>query len=766
MPETLQSLRLASPLGLAALVAVPLVLVATRGSLARESRLRRIATWTLRSLALVLLALALGQPVIDRPNHQPWAALLVDHSASLGPEGAAHAQSFVEKACLEVAPQQLDVIPFAATPGIPATGQWANATDIDATGTDLAGALKATAASDRPFGPDRVFLLTDGNATTSGDVLAAAMALQAPVDTVPLAPRTGPDVWLEEVRTPSEVRPGTPAQIVVVVRTMQPSSASLRVTRQGELVAEKDVALAENQTNVSIQFELGPSPLDEYRMTVQADPDTQQANNEIDFTLRHGAPARALLVGRNPKHFSLLARVLQQAEAEVEIAGPEKFPPDLESLSSWDLVVLADVPAGDFNAEQLDAMEHYVRDHAGGLIVFGGENALTAGEYRDTALERIMPVTCQFDPQAKRPSLALVVAVDQSGSMEEGGAIGLARIALRKTVEMLDARDLLGVIAFQDTTRWIAPLKPCSDKEKVFREIETLQAGGGTNMLPALAKAHLALREAYADVKHLLVLTDGLSYPADFDTLAEDAAASGITISTVAVGSEAAEPLLQSIAELGGGNYHHCPTAAEIPGIFVRETAEAARMGIRDEPFLPKITPLLASIVAVPKQVPPTLLGYVQTRAKPEAKVGMTAENGDPLLAWWQVGRGRAAVFTSELQGPWTRPWKTWDGERTLWTGLVRETLRPAPSEAEQPTAPTYSAEWIPREINETLLRQVAEATGGQFNPSAGKGPGEDLPPSLETQPLGGHLIVAALILLLLELAVRRRGGILAAGRP
>ena len=756
MDETLQSLRLASPLGLAALVAVPLVLMAMRGSLARESRLRRIAAWTLRSLGLVLLALALGQPVIDRPNHQPWTALLVDHSASIGPEGAAHAQSFVEKSCVEIGSEHAVVIPFAGAPGQPSVGQWANATDVDADGTDLAGALKAAAASGRPFGPDRVFLLTDGNATASGDAIAAAMALQAPVDTVPLAPRGGPDVWIEEVRVPSAVRPGSPARIVVAVQTMQPSKAVLRVARQGELVAEKDVALTENRTNVSMQFELGPGPLDEYRVTVEADPDSQQANNEIEFAIRHGAPARALLAGRKPKHFTLLASVLQQAEAEVETVGPEKFPPDLESLSSWDMVVLADVPAGDFTAGQLDAMEHYVRDRAGGLIVFGGENALTAGEYRDTALERLMPVTCEFDPQAKRPSLALVVAVDQSGSMEEGGAIELARIALRKTVEMLDARDLLGVIAFQDTTRWIAPLQPCGDKEKVFREIETLQAGGGTNMLPALAKAHLALREAYADVKHLLVLTDGLSYPADFDTLAKEVAASGITISTVAVGSEAAEPLLQSIAELGGGNYHHCPTAAEVPGIFVRETAKAARMGIRDEPFVPRITPLLAAIVPPPKQAPPTLLGYVQTRAKPEAKVGMTTENGDPLLAWWQVGRGRTAVFTSELQGPWTRPWKTWNGEEALWTGLIRETLRPAPSEADQLTGPSYSAEWIPRDINAALLRQVAEATGGRFNPPAGNAVGEDLPPSLESQPLGGHLIVAALILLLLELAVRR----------
>ena len=434
----------------------------------------------------------------------------------------------------------------------------------------------------------------------------------------------------------------------------------------------------------------------------------------------------------------------------------------------------------------------------------------------------------------------MVLVIDQSGSMEEAGAIDLAKTALRQTVQMLDAQDELGVIAFQDTTNWIVPLRPCDDKDKVFREIETLQAGGGTNMHPAIAKAHLALHDAFADLKHIIVLTDGISYPGDFDTLASRIAASGITISTVAVGTEAAEPLLQSIAELGGGNYHHCTSAAEVPGIFVRETAKAARMGIREEPFFPQTKSALTSAAALPDEKPPALLGYVQTKAKPGAEVGIISDSGDPLVAWWQLGRGNVAVFTSDLRGPWTRPWQDWAGMEPLWTTLAAQTVRPTNHEGYQfhcrrqddrtlvtldavpypdrfdneaqvvidiqspsgakhhanvplvapgqyavdvatpeagvydfqatctltegdtiqrhaSSCPTYPAEWTPLATNQALLQQVAESTGGQFDP-----PPRDLletPEELqsyEARWLNPYLLLAAIVLLIAELAVRR----------
>ncbi len=681
MAELWESIWLARPEWLAAWVLVPLLAVMVRGSLVRESTSKRIATLLLRSLALTLLILALCEPVVEHPGKAPWTALLVDRSASIDAAGEAAAKALVADMVARSTADRAVVIPFAATAGRPCEGKWPEAAGLDPTGTDLATALADVSSIDRPGGPARVVVLSDGNATVPGDAVSWAASLQVPVDTTALAARRGDDAWIESVTIASEVRAGDPAGMEVVAASNRAGKAVVRVLAGNEEVGRKEVDLPAGRVTVPFELESGDGPGRTYRVELEAASDGQKANNWTEVAVWPGGRGRALLAGRETDRLAPLAAVFDQNGLEVETTLVERFPQDLEGLSRFDLVVLADVPADAFAVGPLEAIESYVRQRAGGLVVFGGQDSLTAGGYRRTALERVLPVTCEFDSQAKRPSLALVLAIDQSGSMEEGNAIGLAKTALRQTVQMLDAQDQLGVIAFQDTTQWIVPLQPCGNPEKVLDEIESLTAGGGTNMHPAIVKAHLALHEAYADLKHIIVLTDGISYPGDFDNLAREIMASGITISTVAVGAEAAEPLLQSIAELGGGDYHHCTSAAEVPEIFVRETAKAARMGIREEPVMIDVSPAFAARASLSGEKPPALLGYVQTKARTGAQVEMKLETGDPLVAWWQAGRGRAAVFTSDLRGEWTRPWQSWPGQEAVWGALARLVVRPAGSD-------------------------------------------------------------------------------------
>ena len=65
----------------------------------------------------------------------------------------------------------------------------------------------------------------------------------------------------------------------------------------------------------------------------------------------------------------------------------------------------------------------------------------------------------------------MALVIDRSGSMEEGGAIELAKEATRRAVHLLQPRDRLGVIAFQDYAEWVSPLRPCSDKRAVLEGI-------------------------------------------------------------------------------------------------------------------------------------------------------------------------------------------------------------------------------------------------------------------------------------------------------
>jgi hypothetical protein len=292
-----------------------------------------------------------------------------------------------------------------------------------------------------------------------------------------------------------------------------------------------------------------------------------------------------------------------------------------------------------------------------------------------------LPVWSEFDKKPDRPALALVLVIDRSGSMEQGGAIELAKEATRRAVGLLEPEDQVGIIAFQDYSQWIAEIQPCSDKQLVLSRVNAITAGGGTNMFPAMEKAFLALRESAAEIKHMIVLTDGVSHPADFDHLAHEIARSGISVSTVAVGREAVRPLLEDIARIGGGNYYDCPRAESVPRVFALETASLSKMGIVEKPFRAQVAGAFPALAGLDFEAAPPLLGYVGTRPKPAGQVVLASDRGDPVLVWWRFGRGVAVAFTSDAQSRWATAWLRWPGFARFWAALARHAMRRDPTE-------------------------------------------------------------------------------------
>ncbi|MDQ7911120.1 glutamine amidotransferase [Phytohabitans sp. ZYX-F-186] len=67
----------------------------------------------------------------------------------------------------------------------------------------------------------------------------------------------------------------------------------------------------------------------------------------------------------------------------------------------------------------------------------------------------------------------------------------------------------------------------------------------------------------------------------------------------------------------------------------------------------------------------PDLLGYNVVSPRPEAEVIATVD-GDPLLATWTYGRGRAVAFTSDCGPHWApQPFVDWDGYAPMWQGIA-----------------------------------------------------------------------------------------------
>jgi len=627
--------------------------------------------------------------------------------------------------------------------------------------TDLAATISAARTIIDAGQPARIVLLSDGNATHGDTLSAAKGAgvpvdtipLPAPEPEVYVASVDAPasvhlgqplaiDVGLHHLPANS----GDSSARVKLwrggrSRLVAGEGGQASVLDGGRLIAEREVTLPAGDTRISFTDRVTPAVAASdgqetaarggpravtYWATVEPSADTLPGNNVGGCAVVIRPRPRVLLAESSP----LLAQPLREALAEqlVEVdvvsarnipeepptaAGvapeaenaepgrtaspPVALPSSLEQFKSYDAVVLSNLPAAALDDATVSALDEYVHDFGGGLIVIGGDRTLTAGQFEGTLLERMLPVESYIKTQKKKPRLAMLLVLDRSGSMaevsqpaagdEEQDAanvqsqptpIALAKEAARRAVERLAAEDQIGILAFEDRSHWAVPLQPVGeDRGRLLDSIEAIQAGGGTNMGPALDRAILALRSAYADLRHVIVLTDGVSHPADFTELAQAAAEQGITVSTVGVGSEVAKPLLREIARITDGHAYFVSDPTQLPSIFVQEATSAGRLGITEEPFRPSQAgedPLLTGLDAGNM---PTLLGYVDTRAKPPARVTLATPAGDPLLAWWRWGQGTAMTFTSDVHSRWGAAWLRWPGFGPFWARLVRFAMRP-----------------------------------------------------------------------------------------
>ena len=761
------------PWWLAALAVLPVVLYYARRSLVRFGLLRRAASLLLRVLLLAALAAALAGARLSRETSRQFVVLAVDQSRSIAPDAGKIVEHWrsqwhtSDTGAGQGRGDRVVSVPFAAEPGAVAAELPAPPTDAPP-GTNIAAAIAAARATIPDDYVPQIVLFSDGNQTT-GDALAAAKAAGVPIATVPL-PGPEREVYVAGVAAPGRVRAWTPFEADVAIESTYDGACT--------------VALRSGTQSPSSALTPGPSPKGEGRqsqkfpihrgenhvrfpVTAEAEgtqmtltarvsdcQDTIAENNEAGCTVTVGLAPRVLLVDSRPAAAAHLADALRREHVEVTVSAAEEMPSRAEDLGRYDVVILSNVPAAALPAERMESIRRYVADSGGGLIAIGGEQSFTPGGYRGTPLEDILPVRSEARKDKAKPALAMVLVLDCSGSME-GKSITLAKQAARRAIAMLGPRDEIGVIAFEDNNWWVSPLHVCNDKEQVVRRLDTIVAGGETDMVPPLEKAYLALRESPAELKHIIALTDGVSAPGDFDHLAKQIAAAGITLSTVAIGEEATGPLLKDIAATANGHCYYCDDVARVPQIFELETSMAGKVGITEEPFFPKVVKASAMLAGLDLAHAPTLLGYVETQAKPDSRLLLATKGGDPLLVVGRSGRGCVMAFTSDIQSRWAAAWLRWPEFGRFWAQLVRGAMRQGPA-GMAPATPGFPEEFRIKPPDTALLQAIAKESGGRYDPP----PAELLASSGQTVPetilSWRELLLAAVVLFLVDLLLKR----------
>lgn len=546
---------------------------------------------------------------------------------------------------------------------------------VPAARTDIGAAIRLAAAAFPEFGQRRLVLLSDGNENL-GDALgaaASARALGVNVDVVPLGGEKAVDASIQRLQLPPNLKQGQTFEVKVFVQADQPGPATLRLYRNEQYLGEQPVQLAAGKNLFTFQQALPAGGFYTYDVRMDAANDRVPENNRaFAFTQVRGVP-RVLIVSSDPAADAPLAAALQSPDLAVKLTGTDGFPGSLAELQSYDALVLCNVLAAELPRSQQDLLESAVRDFGVGFVCVGGDQAYAAGAYRGTPLARILPVEVELSSQKVLPPGALVLVIDKSGSMT-GEKLELAKQGAMGAVEALGDNDYVGVVAFDMEPHLVADVQRAANRKEILRRIAGIDAAGGTRLYPPMARAHALLNHVSASFKHCIVLTDGRSVPGDFPGITQAMADDRITISTVAVGPDADAPLLDAIASQGGGRFYFVPEPAQLPQIFIKEAAVVLKSAIREESFVPQLASATEPVRGIGAY--PPLLGYVITEPKPRAETPLVTDQGDPLLAHWQYGLGRAVAFTSDARAKWAKHWIGWGHYQQFWRQVVQWSLR------------------------------------------------------------------------------------------
>lgn len=191
-------------------------------------------------------------------------------------------------------------------------------------------------------------------------------------------------------------------------------------------------------------------------------------------------------------------------------------------------------------------------------------------------------------PGAKRAPVNLSLVIDRSGSMS-GEKIAQARRAALRLVDLLEQSDRLAIVHYgSDVRAFPGAFATPENKDRMRRYIRNISDEGGTNIGDGLmaGKAQLDVARSDFTVNRLLLLSDGqptvgITSERGLVNVASRLRAAGITITSLGVGADFNEDLMQRLADVGGGAYGFIRDAESTVAIFEKDLAQAGTMVAR-----------------------------------------------------------------------------------------------------------------------------------------------------------------------------------------
>jgi hypothetical protein len=429
--------------------------------------------------------------------------------------------------------------------------------------------------------------------------------------------------------------------------------------------------------------------------------DRVQNNKASAHVVARGQGRILFLENEAGKHKELIDRLVEAGKGRFKVfAEPVDILDNYKErdkltvfLSSFDCVVLANVPAERISEEHQEVIRSNTHDQGCGLVMIGGPDSFGAGGWQNTPVEKALPVDADIKSLKVQGKGGLVLIMHASEMAE--GNMWQKKIA-KLAVERLGPSDEVGVLVWNWKWGWHIPMQEVGpNRAAILKAIDSLSPGDIPDVDPALGMAQVALSDPAKafGAKHIIFISDGDHWQTD-PKVRTAIHRAGITIATVCVTTHGAieKKKMRDLATTPK-RFYDVNDPKKLPSIYIKETRLVSQAFVVRKVFTPQLLVRAGPTARMPDPLP--LGGFVRTTPKPSPLVeipiitpkAISAEQDFPVLAYWHYGLGKAVAFTSDAGLPefWSKRWLAGEGGREgmfagFWEQVLGWVLRPVES--------------------------------------------------------------------------------------
>ena len=557
--------------------------------------------------------------------------------------------------------------------------------EVDADGSDLASAISLASSLIPRARPGRIIVLTDGEANGAPVQAVAHEAADRgiPVDYRFFGRGEAADAAVESLDLPGTIDEREPFQFSAWIRSDRTIDAEAVLSRDGVEIARSKRTFSAGPTQLTFRDLIDHPGIARYELKLVAPDDRVPENNRGTAAIRVEAPATILIANASGEPDNL-SRALGAGKLNVKTVTPRSLPHDLAGYSAFRAVILENVPARDVGPLALGALSRFATDLGGGVLLTGGGGSFGQGGYFKSVMDPYLPVSMEVKNEHRKLSLAMVVALDRSGSMAMPAGEGrtkmdLANLGTCAAIETLGPYDEVGVIAVDSAPHIVSPLGAAEDTETICARTRTIRSmGGGIFVFSALLSAAEMVQQSDKGTRHIVLFADAADAeePGDYKKLLETITPLGITVSVIGMGKES-DPdaeFLKDVARRGNGRIYFSDSVEDLPRVFAEEAITVARSSFIDQPTPSRALEDMVLLGDLPSSKFPEVDGFNLSYLQPGATMAVVSEDDfhAPLLAFWHRGLGRVAALTLEVDGKYSGRLNRWKDFGSFATGLGR----------------------------------------------------------------------------------------------